>query len=129
MNPPDRALPMFHRVVGAVFGLLLGMATFASAQTLRAPVITEDEAADHGLTRMWVTQVHVAAARSRVHDIRLEGGTLFVLSDHGAVQAIDAETGASLWYVNVGRPDFPNSGICGSEKFVALCNGGNLYVL
>jgi outer membrane protein assembly factor BamB len=55
--------------------------------------------------------------------------TLYVTSDRAMVQAIDAETGRTLWTTTVGRRDFPTEGPGVNEKYVAVVNGTSLYLL
>ncbi len=55
--------------------------------------------------------------------------TLYVTTDRSLVQAIDAETGRTLWATTVGRRDFPMDGPGVNEKYVAVINGTSLYLL
>lgn len=55
--------------------------------------------------------------------------TLYVTTDRSLVQAIDAETGRTLWATTVGRRDFPTEGPGVNEKYVAVINGTSLYLL
>jgi outer membrane protein assembly factor BamB len=55
--------------------------------------------------------------------------TLYVTTDRSLVQAIDAETGRTLWATTVGRRDFPTEGPGVNEEYVAVINGTSLYLL
>ncbi len=50
-------------------------------------------------------------------------------SNDGGVQALDAETGEQLWSSSVGRSKLPTFGPGVNDRFVALLNGNDLYVM
>ena len=54
--------------------------------------------------------------------------TLYVTTDNGTLHAIDAETGATRWVVDVGQSDFPTLSPAANDDFVAAVNGITLYV-
>jgi len=55
--------------------------------------------------------------------------TIYVVSDSGAVQAIDGETGRTRWSTYIGSPRFPTDAPGANDDYVAIVNGTNLYVL
>jgi outer membrane protein assembly factor BamB len=55
--------------------------------------------------------------------------TLFVQTARGVIQAIDGETGRTLWARRVGRPDYPTTAAAGNERHVAALNGLTLFVV
>ena len=54
--------------------------------------------------------------------------TLYVLTDASLLQAIDAETGKTLWKATVGRPDLASVGPSVSDDYVSVINGLKLHV-
>jgi outer membrane protein assembly factor BamB len=95
----------------------------------RAQIIPETTAARHGLARQWFNQADVDLSRGRVTDLVLDRGTLFVQTDQAILQAIDAETGQTLWSVQVGRRGHPSLRPSTNADMVAVVNGSNLFVL
>ncbi len=95
----------------------------------RAQIIPETTAARHGLARQWFNQADVDLSRGRVTDLVLDRGTLFVQTDQAILQAIDAETGQTLWSVQVGRRGHPSLRPATNADMVAVVNGSNLFVL
>ncbi len=63
------------------------------------------------------------------HHLVLDRGTLFVQTDQAILQAIDAETGQTLWSVEVGRRGHPSLRPATNADMVAVVNGSNLFVL
>ncbi|MEO8497723.1 MAG: PQQ-binding-like beta-propeller repeat protein, partial [Planctomycetota bacterium] len=55
--------------------------------------------------------------------------TIYVVSDSGAVQAIDGETGRTRWSTYVGNPRFPTDAPGANDDYVAVVNGTILYIL
>jgi len=100
-----------------------------SAQAVRPEIISESQAHRHGLTRAWITRVQLDPGRGRVVDVTLHEGTLISVTDQAAVQALDAESGRTLWITTVGRRDFTNTPVGASASYVCVCNGSTLYVL
>ncbi|MBB76974.1 MAG: hypothetical protein CMJ75_20910 [Planctomycetaceae bacterium] len=62
--------------------------------------------------------------RRMVPDIRL-----YAASATGIVQALDAETGATLWSTKIGRPTLVTQGPAANDDVVAVTNGSTVYVL
>ena len=92
-------------------------------------LVPEPTAARHGLTRAWFTQIQMDRARGRIAHLVLDRGTLFVQTDQAVLHAIDAETGQTLWVVEVGRKGHPSMAPGANSRFVAVVNGSHLYVV
>lgn len=108
-------------VVGAV-------AATASAQ-LTSGLISQSDAASVGLKRDWFARAAVNPARSSVVDWILAGDQLLILTDAGILQALDANTGQTLWVTPFGNPNYPSLGPAANDQFAAVVNGSTLYVL
>lgn len=52
---------------------------------------------------------------------------LYVVTDHGLLQAINGETGETLWAQQVGNPTYPTTAAGANEMYVAVCNGSTIY--
>jgi outer membrane protein assembly factor BamB len=100
----------------------------ASNGACGSELLTDAEVSRHGLARAWFTQVQVDPARGRVTDIVIDGGTLFVQTDRAILQAIDAETGQTLWTEQVGDPNHPTLAPGISNRMVAVVNGSLLQL-
>jgi len=53
---------------------------------------------------------------------------LFAQTSQGGLQAIDGETGRTIWYVQVGVPSHPTQPIAATDQHVVTINGSYLYV-
>lgn len=109
----------------ALLGILAALVSAASASDL----MSETEASRYGLTRAWHTQVRLDVSRGRLVSIVLDRGVLFVQTDQAILQAIDAETGKTLWTAEVGQRGYPSLWPGLSRRWVAVINGSSLYVL
>lgn len=105
------------------------MVSAPATAAYRDEIIPETMAARHGLTRMWYAQVQMDRSRNRVVHAVLDRGTLFVQTDNAMLQALDAETGKTLWAVQVGHPGHPSLRAAANENMVAVINGSHLYVV
>jgi outer membrane protein assembly factor BamB len=54
--------------------------------------------------------------------------TLYVVTDHGLVQAIDGETGRTRWSAQIGKSDHPTLEPAANDDYLAVINGSVLYV-
>lgn len=114
------------------FCLAVGMAIAAprsSDAQVVGGVVSQEEAERHGLTRAWYAQADVDSSLGNVVDATLQGNTLFVQTSRAQLQAIDAETGQTLWSVSVGNEHYPCSVPGASADYVATTNGSTLYVI
>ena len=105
------------------------LAVLMPSKAAATRLITFEEAARHGLQRAWFAQVSVDVTRGRVSHWTLFHDQLFSLSTSGTLQAMNAETGKTLWTVRVGAPDGVFAGPSVNEKVVALTSGTKLYVM
>jgi outer membrane protein assembly factor BamB len=99
------------------------------AAAYRTALISQPEARRHGLSRAWYTQIGLDQARGRVQHVVLSQGTLFVQTDRAMLHALDAETGQTLWAVQVGSPNHPSLVPGANSALVAVVNGSYVYVL
>ncbi|MBN2473395.1 MAG: PQQ-binding-like beta-propeller repeat protein [Pirellulales bacterium] len=95
---------------------------------MRGAIIAETTAQRHGLARPWFAQIQLDRSRARVSSLLLSEGVLYVLTDRAMVHALDAETGATLWARQVGRPNHPSLAPAANHDFLAIVNGSRLYV-
>ncbi len=92
-------------------------------------LIDETTANRHGLSRPWFTQVMLDRSRGRLTDLILYDGTLYAQTDRAVIHAIDAETGKTLWWKQVGQPRQISMTPDAKGKLLATINGSQLYVL
>jgi outer membrane protein assembly factor BamB len=92
-------------------------------------MVTETMARRAGLTRGWRTQVAVNHATDRITHVALEGEMLFVQTSGATLQALDPETGRTLWSVTVGQPNLTTLAPSANNRHVATVNGSTLYLL
>lgn len=52
---------------------------------------------------------------------------LYILTERGNLQAMDAQTGRTLWINRVGNPAYPNEKPAANSKGLAILNGTRLY--
>ena len=107
------------------------LATFAVAGIARCEhrLVSQEEAAQLGLTRAWFTQIQLNTAHSHIERAVLHGDRLTVLTSAGVVQELNALTGATYWTAPIGNELYPSLGPASSDKHVAIVNGSTLYVL
>ena len=68
--------------------------------------------------------------RPPTHDVqKLPETTLFIQTNQGVVQAIDAQTGRTLWISDVGKRNYLTMAPAASDTCVAALNGSTLYIL
>ena len=92
-------------------------------------LIPETVAAQHGLTRPWFAQVKIDPSRGELRDLILYKGVLYAQTDKAVIQAIDAETGRTLWWKQVGQSKYPSMTPNANRDLLAAINGSRLYVL
>ena len=120
---------MSHRFL--VLVVVLAAVLLPSPRLMAEPsrLISEATAARHGLTRPWFAQAQLAQGVARVSDVILSEGVLFVQSDTAMVQAIDAETGKTLWVRQIGRREYPSLTPAANHNFLVVVNGSRMYVV
>jgi len=118
-----------------LIGFLLLAGLDAAAASPNGRLITQQDAAQHGLKRAWFTQIRIDPGRSRVSYLRLFEkteqlpDTLFVQTDQAVVHALDAETGQTLWVRAIGNRAHPTLAIGANAELVGVINGTRLYLL
>jgi outer membrane protein assembly factor BamB len=122
-------------VLGLVWAVIFGGAvlpaggTSARADETVTGIIPQTMAHRHGLTRDWFAQVDLNSAQARLQYVRLFPGLILAQSDRGTVQAIESETGRTLWAQQFGKRNWPTMPAGANEQFVAVVNGTTLYVV
>jgi outer membrane protein assembly factor BamB len=112
-----------------ILGGVFAAADSAAAQGLSGGVIPRVPLRQHGLERAWVTQADIVPGRSEIASMALHKNLFFVQSNTGMLQAIDAETGRTIWRTQVGDRQLANVAPGIGDDFVCAANGANLYVL
>ena len=82
----------------------------------------------YGLTRSWFTQVEMDSGRDQVESVFFDGELITVQTKRGVIQAIDGETGGTVWVTHVGSPQLFTSPIGVGSQHVAVVNGSRLFV-
>jgi outer membrane protein assembly factor BamB len=113
----------------ALYMLLAAVLYPVGASAAPDELIPQTTAERHGLARPWFTQVQMDNSRSRISDIVLDRGTLFVQTDTSRVHAIDAETGRTLWARQIGKPSSFTVAPGVSSRLVVVLNGVRLYAV
>lgn len=108
--------------------LLVGLGTQA-AQAQVGSIISERVASRHGLHLAWYSHVEMDPARDELVHATLEGDVLFIQTARGLIQAINAETGATIWSERIGERHLPTTSLGGNGRYAAVTNGMTLYVL
>ena len=99
-----------------------------SPAAMPVKIITETTANRHGLTRPWFTQIQMDRGRTRVKNVVLQDGTLYVQTDRAMVHCSDAETGKTRWARQIGRPNHPSLRPGVSDDLLAVVGGSRLDV-
>ena len=102
---------------------------FMPAIASSAELVSADRAMRHGLERAWFSQVTLDATRSHVVDWKLWNNRLYSLTSAGMLQAIDSETGTTLWSARVGSPGGSYAGLGVNDRFVAAVSGSYMHIL
>lgn len=92
-------------------------------------LIRDTQARRHGLVRSWFTQARLDPARNELSRVVLKDDYLYLMTSSGSVQALDANTGKSLWSKQIGNSSYPSQGPAADQKHVAMVNGSKVYVL
>jgi PQQ-like domain len=119
-------------MIRRLFCLVVVLAAWQScaiwSQGATGEIVPQGLAGAHGLTRAWFTQVEMDPGRSRLKHLVLYNGILYAQTDKAMVHAIDAETGATLWVKQIGRPEHPSMTPGVGHDYLAIVNGSRLYV-
>lgn len=164
MVRPYRPVAILLTALGvAVSG---GTAPALAAELPSARVISADAALHHGLQRAWVTRARIdagvdelagaaidapypapmpaeqgqGAAEAEAEGEKqqwLDQGYLFLLSARSQLEAIDLQTGRSMWSLTIGNRNYPSAGPAVSrtiieplgDRVVTVVNGSTLYAI
>ncbi len=122
-------LPLYRRPVPLLFAAAVAILMALPSTGLAASLVSNQAAGRLGLERAWFAQVRVDPTRHKVVQWLLDKDQLFALTSAGTIQAIDAETGKTLWKSEVGAGLAPAVGIAVNSKQVAMLDAGRLYLL
>ena len=92
-------------------------------------LIRPEQIAPYNLELAWFNQVQIDPARGKIVDWLLDRDTLFVVTDSAVIQALDPETGRSLWATQVGSPNFMTLKPTVDHHLVGVVNGSTIYIL
>jgi outer membrane protein assembly factor BamB len=113
--------------------LLAGLGVLSVGSQLSAApasaLINQPWAARHGLTRAWYANVQMDRSRGQITHLVLDEGILFVQTNQAMVHAMDAETGQTIWAMQIGKPGDPDMPVDARGDYVAVINGSVLYIL
>ncbi|MBP3529716.1 MAG: PQQ-binding-like beta-propeller repeat protein [Thermoguttaceae bacterium] len=117
-----------HFAIGLIFCLMsvCVAANATAAGIAKSRLVAERDAQAAGLTRAWFAQATLDQNREEVTSATLQDGVVFITTNGGVLQAIDAENGTTLWTVNVGREYLTAPAI--NSKIVAVLCGTRLVV-
>lgn len=65
----------------------------------------------------------------KIESFEIQDSTLYALTSQSIIQAIDANSGATLWATRVGNANSPAIGFCANKQYVAVVVGSFLYCL
>lgn len=94
-----------------------------------AGLLGNPQVAPLGLETMWSTFVRVDPSHGRVRSLQILQGLLLAQTDQGMLQAIQPETGRTLWTAELGTAQLATMPPGANDKYVAITNGSTLYVL
>ena len=117
-----------HFAIGLIFCLMsvCVAANATAAGIAKSRLVAERDAQAAGLTRAWFAQATLDRDREEVTSATLQDGVVFITTNGGVLQALDAENGTTLWTVNVGREYLTAPAI--NSKIVAVLCGTRLVV-
>jgi outer membrane protein assembly factor BamB len=105
-----------------------GRKTFSERDLGRAGVSQGKEAAEK-VARRLVDDLNQQQQNAKLSVHEVPEITLYVMTDQGVVQSIDAETGRTRWTTAVGSARHPSEAVGANDKYVAAVNGSTLTVL
>lgn len=117
-----------HFAIGLIFCLMsvCVAANATAAGIAKSRLVAERDAQAAGLTRAWFAQATLDRDREEVTSATLQDGVVFITTNGGVLQALDAENGTTLWTVNVGQGYLTAPAI--NSKVVAVLCGTRLVV-
>lgn len=127
-NSAASSWPKCWTVALVVVASVCGGAPTSQAQ-VDGRLVSQQSARQQGLERAWFSRVELDTARNHVVRWLLDHDQLLILTSAGVVQAMDANTGRTIWVTAIGNPDYPSLGPAVNQQLAALVNGSTLYVL
>jgi len=111
-----------HFAIGLIFCLMsvCVAANATAAGIAKSRLVAERDAQAAGLTRAWFAQATLDRDREEVTSATLQDGVVFITTNGGVLQALDAENGTTLWTVNVGQ-GYLTAPAINSKVVVVLC--------
>jgi outer membrane protein assembly factor BamB len=114
----------------AVVGLAVAVAAQAQPTILTFPALPTRDSLDRlNLRLAWRTLIPVEGRRDGIATVQNFGDTVIVQSRRGAVSALDPNTGAVRWHVDVGDPYPVTHDIGANDSFFLVNNGTRVYAL
>jgi outer membrane protein assembly factor BamB len=114
----------------ALLLLVCGLVGPAAAQSpMGSQIVMETTARRHGLTRAWVSQVEFDRRADHLTYVTQDAGQLLVQTQMAMVHVLDAETGRTVWFQQVGHRNLLSLPPAANEKYVAIVNGTTLYLV
>jgi len=131
---PVADFSIFQRTLTAsrawVLLTLIASGVGAGASALLADdLVSNEQANKHGLQRAWFAHIRVDRTRHRISNWTLDGNHLFALTTDGTVQAINAETGETLWVVEIATRSDSTVGLAVNSEHVAVLSATRLHIL
>lgn len=105
------------------------LTTLLATPGYAARLVSDPELARLGLQRAWFAQVQVDASRHRVVKWLHDKDRVFALTSGGMIQALDAETGETIWQSELGLGHAPAAGLAVNSQYVALLGSSRLFVM
>lgn len=120
-----------NRIPAAMAALLLAQAAAFAQTSVRLytrPVLPSPEALDRMHLRMaWRSYVPTGGPRDGIFSVQLIDNQVFVQTLAGGVTAIDADSGVTLWSVNVGVPYKITHRVAANKQSIFAVRSGYLY--
>ena len=115
---------------GALLSVFSSASLFAAGnEHLQAnDIIPQTVAEAHGLYRQWVNQSVINTKREKLQEIILDSGTVFAVTSRGCIQAMDSETGKTLWNAGIDSKGLIVQGLSASNYYVGFTCGSTVYV-
>jgi outer membrane protein assembly factor BamB len=92
------------------------------------PLLTPSELEPYNLKRVWYHQLELRASGSKIQDIFLEGGQLFLTTSDATLHVINAETGEWMWSRLVGKKEIPLTEPAVNSRIVAVHNNLTVFL-
>lgn len=91
-------------------------------------LLPEEVTAPIGLKQGWFNQVALDTREDKLENIILVDKQIFVTTSCSSIQAINGETGTTMWWRRVGLEKYHTFSPAANSRVVAVLNGTMLYV-